>query len=820
MRAARTASPSGASKDAMTLNSSIVDRARLATEPADQLIDHYVLTRSATAAWAAINNQLVAKNGTMFWIEGPAGSGKTQFLNYLIALSERAATPSLHPGRHLSVTLEIGVEAVDPALNLAEEIFRKLDGGSDSARLWRKLIGKDALRVVLDQARRGGVQTVIAAIDFGELEVARFAADLADLKRLAGNSSMPKLIAIGAGRSTWSDNSVSSFSVVPDEKEYATVAIGCARHHEFAAQREADRGLFESTSPPAAIYPFDATAASALTQLYSDAQAIPAAARIARDALVAWRDRVPPRPPIDLDALMDLPSARSALEARLGQAGAAALKIARAAAFRIGPAHSAAPRKIVVLLAIHHLTHAARWISLRKLYDESEGPSERYRGSDLEEFSRLIAQLASLSEGTIVYDAEKRRAMFNPDAADTPQIAAFNAALPLVRRFDPGLSEVATKAQLDEGLRHLKDALAGIWESAERNRRILRQATQDFGSTFAAEREQTLAEVITMAQGGPEGLLIAASNPEASAAVARLVRSYETLAVIAAAVPRLRGMREYLSDIGLMEPADDPERSDQLARIESEGKLLMVDIAGALQVKSPSALDALESRFQRFKWTYVPYYRAAHEQWRREMERATNLAADAARYVAALAQLNTIPALGPVVGGGFGEQLDEITRTVVRCDLEGPLSPEVLPRCPRCQFVLGTASPCVAIADLSEQAHRALERKLQALSQSAITQLIRRHADGSRLDGFLKVIQAAQTDALVSVLDDQLTEYLGTLLAENTDPGVFHGAADAGAGFPPTNVGARKIAAGKPTAPSASKVHGEIKNRTGRARQN
>jgi len=45
--------------------------------------------------------------------------------------------------------------------------------------------------------------------------------------------------------------------------------------------------------------------------------------------------------------------------------------------------------------------------------------------------------------------------------------------------------------------------------------------------------------------------------------------------------------------------------------------------------------------------------------------------------------------------------------------------------------------------------------------------LIRQHDTGQRLEGFLKVIQASQTDALFRILDDNLARYLGQLLAEN-----------------------------------------------------
>ena len=167
----------------------------------------------------------------------------------------------------------------------------------------------------------------------------------------------------------------------------------------------------------------------------------------------------------------------------------------------------------------------------------------------------------------------------------------------------------------------------------------------------------------------------------------------------------------------------------------------------------------MESRFQRFKWTYVPYYRAAHERWRQEMERAALLAEDGERHLAALRRLNAIPALGPPEAAALTLTFGELARRVVRCQLDGPLSPEITPCCPQCNYVIGTPSPREELSDLLAQVRRALQAKLAILSQSAIARLIRQHDHSHRLEGFLKITQAAQTDALIRVLDDKLARY-------------------------------------------------------------
>ncbi len=94
---------------------------------------------------------------------------------------------------------------------------------------------------------------------------------------------------------------------------------------------------------------------------------------------------------------------------------------------------------------------------------------------------------------------------------------------------------------------------------------------------------------------------------------------------------------------------------------------------------------------------------------------------------------------------------------------------DLVPRCPRCGFVLGAALPASELSEVFEEMRRALKTKLSALSHDAISRLIRQHDRGHRLDGFLKIIQAAHTDALVLVLDDNLARYLGRLLDEARD---------------------------------------------------
>jgi hypothetical protein len=322
--------------------------------------------------------------------------------------------------------------------------------------------------------------------------------------------------------------------------------------------------------------------------------------------------------------------------------------------------------------------------------------------------------------------------------------------------------------ELKAKLKRIGDAMASALEGAFRNRETLEAAMQEAGRKLTDGQAKTIAEFITLAEAGPQALVQRGADEDRRKNAIQTVAAYESLAALAAAVPRLRSMREYLQATGLqLRYEDDPTRDRQLAALETECQVVGALIDPAALAGASRNLDALEATFQKFKWTYVQFYRSAHEQWRTEMDRLGPIAEDARRYTDALRRLNSIVALGPPEGDDLAQQMAAMDKRLVRCDLDAPLAPEVTPRCPQCGFVLGTVSPREDLKDLFERARRALRSKLAALSLSTIGRIIEEHDHNHRLEGFLKITQAAQTDALTRVLDDKLTRYLAQLLDEN-----------------------------------------------------
>jgi hypothetical protein len=121
----------------------VADRVSLESAPGAGTIEFYLLTEAASRAWAAISASLASGTGAIFWIGGPSGAGKTHFLNYVMALEERAGTAK---GRRAIVRL--GLEAGAGAYDLEQRMFdllaREIGAGDAGAMLWRRLHGGEA----------------------------------------------------------------------------------------------------------------------------------------------------------------------------------------------------------------------------------------------------------------------------------------------------------------------------------------------------------------------------------------------------------------------------------------------------------------------------------------------------------------------------------------------------------------------------------------------------------------------------------------------------------------------------------------------------
>ena len=770
------------------------ERLELETAPRASTVASYVLTRAAERSWQVLNQHLAAPDGGVFWIGGPAGCGKTHFLDYVIALQKRAGALDLQTTRRLVCGLELAgrVDGSEIERYLLSAMAEQIGGDQRSGDIFRQMRGASAVNVALESARRTGVGAVTVAIDFGLSRFDSVADFFAMLAQVAASFRQVKFTIIAAGRAM-APKAARDLPVAPrDANEESIVAIRRARRLLDDPRLDsgaAYAGIDTAGLAPDAIFPFHPAALNALRTIAahrgpdgdgsdgdrSGRAAIVSLSRLAREVLASpalsngssARLIYPPH-------LTMNPAVLNLVKALLAEAGRAAWKIAQDRTADLDGYEKDLAREIIDSLIIDKVCGNAGALAIDELKSRlpmiAGGSPADARA--VPAFGALLRQLEASTGGVI--RLENGGARFDPDAAGAPKVAAFNAALALARRFEPGLTMARDRAGLDAGMKQLDAAMALAVEDAVHTREALESALAEANLKLPLAHREAIATYLVLAESGAAAMLEAAADRSRLASVIQLVDGYEALAAAAAAMPRMREMREYLAGTGLRAAPDEPgvrENSWQqsaIVSLETECELLQVELGPRILTGPPRNLDALEARYQKFKWTYVQCYLSAHSRWCEKMDRLDLLAGDARRHFDALARLNAIAALGMPEGAHLDARVAELSASIVRCELGDSIAPETTttPRCPSCGFQLGASSPRAGLEDAMESIRRALEIKLAALSQNMIARLIQAHDREHRLEGFLKITQAAQTDALVRVLDEKLARYLARVLEE------------------------------------------------------
>src|SRR5271156_1098406 len=145
------------------------ERLELETSPRIATVASYVFTRAAERSWQVLNQHREAPQGEVFWIGGPAGCGKTHFLDYVIALQRRAGALDAENARRLVCGLELAgrIDGAELEMFLLSVLAEQIGGDPRSGELFRQLRGAAALNVGLETARRTGIRSVTVAVDFG-----------------------------------------------------------------------------------------------------------------------------------------------------------------------------------------------------------------------------------------------------------------------------------------------------------------------------------------------------------------------------------------------------------------------------------------------------------------------------------------------------------------------------------------------------------------------------------------------------------------------------------------------------------------------------
>src|ERR1700730_4329101 len=268
----------------------VADRAALESAPGAGTIEFYLLTEAAHRSWATVSASLGSGAGAVFWIGGPSGAGKTHFLNYLMALEERAGAT-----KRRRAIVRLGLEARAGAYDLEQRLFeslaREIGAGDAGAILWRRLHGGEALGVAFEQAHRVGLRAISVAIDFGQTDAAAWNEYFAELAVVAARNLQVAFNVYVAAR-TRAPVSAIALEVAPaNGGERILAALARARRvgDEAAAAalyRGADLGGFE----PGAIFPFAPQALKTLCALAGESATVAVLARLVSAVLGAHRE--------------------------------------------------------------------------------------------------------------------------------------------------------------------------------------------------------------------------------------------------------------------------------------------------------------------------------------------------------------------------------------------------------------------------------------------------------------------------------------------------------------------------------------------------
>ena len=231
-----------------------------------------------------------------------------------------------------------------------------------------------------------------------------------------------------------------------------------------------------------------------------------------------------------------------------------------------------------------------------------------------------------------------------------------------------------------------------------------------------------------------------------------------------ALVERPREARELIHLRTFLAEAVVPDSRSELAM---DRGVAQEQLSFAVLVAEGHRWSGVRAAVDRFRSAYRKSYLEHHRQYWREALRLHSQLMDFASKTYALRRLNTLTELGPPMGEEVIARYEELPGRIGSCALalrqELELSQEA--RCPACGIALGEEPPWQEAEEVQHLLEKALSQQLQRLSSKAVRRVLVQSGE-ARLQEFLQVVQASQTQSLAHVLDDELLGFLRRFLVE------------------------------------------------------
>jgi hypothetical protein len=308
--------------------------------------------------------------------------------------------------------------------------------------------------------------------------------------------------------------------------------------------------------------------------------------------------------------------------------------------------------------------------------------------------------------------------------------------------------DIEQPGRFAEALRRLHLEVSG-W------RRALTRLSRDLAQTLPSEVEEDMATLETVTEAGDAAAFYHASV-RGFASPSRLRKALERAR---AARPLAEGAEEALAVKRYLDAMPTEGLTGEIATARS-AMLAQFDLAAL--VRGPSAWPSLNLQARRLCDRYVALYRDHHAQYHRQAAMLKERLARARLLLQALERLNGLQALGPPVAPGLNAEADRVDGVVRPCTTPQPPMEEH-PVCPECRITLADSPPTTEAERVVGVVQGGLEEQLSRLSALVIGKVLEQ-PDTEPVDRFLRVVRAADLEALPLALDDRVMAFLRALL--------------------------------------------------------
>ena len=187
-------------------------------------------------------------------------------------------------------------------------------------------------------------------------------------------------------------------------------------------------------------------------------------------------------------------------------------------------------------------------------------------------------------------------------------------------------------------------------------------------------------------------------------------------------------------------------------------------------LKDPGIIPARLEDFDKWKTKYTHAYRKAHRAYYEELKTLEGNVDALRPQVRALALMNSIVELGPPLASSSNVTTDLAT-IVKRLDAcEDAAEADVTgaePTCPKCSWKPDVQTPAAEVAKLKNVVAAGLADRFQRFKDATIGAILKQAAENegrADLQKLMEIIQLANMDLLVSVITEELVEFLRKLL--------------------------------------------------------